>query len=745
MLTFLRDRRCTVQSMSILSLCLLVFCFLSACSRDNPDYGQEEQTLDNAICRVQNPDHPNPISGGMSTIFEDVVVTAVDPDGHFFVQDPDGCGLEGSLEYSGAYVYDRDEEAPEDLREGDIIIMEAISDEYNGLTELIPITVVVTGHRVLDLRPAIVDACEVATDGELAENYEGVLIQVNNVTVTDPDLGFGEFELNGCLRVDDLLLKYSATQDETFRSIRGVLTYNFDNFKLLPRKCGDIKGSEQVTNTIYQIQNPDHPEFLPDGSVVLFDEVIVTAVRDDGNFWIEEPAGGQWSGVYVYDSAGLAPADLAVGDELTVGGEVSEFFDLTELGYLSNVTRTGIGLPVPGPDVVEPCDIGEGGALAEAYEGVLVRVLDVTVTAEPDYYNEWEVDGCLMVDDEMYEYEAVLGTELFSVTGIQQYYYNYKLLPRDENDIDEDGCVDADGDGYKDEACGGDDCDDSDPAVNPGAAEGPEGDPTCSDTVDNDCDGYIDDADYGCVGGTDDTIYQVQNPSHPEYLGPGTKVTFEGVIVTAVTDDGNFWIEEPNGGAWSGVYVYDRDGHAPANLARGDEVTVAGETTEFYDLTEISYVTSVERTGQGLDEPGPDVVDPCDIGEGGPMAEDYEGVLVRVLDVTVTAGPDSYGEWEVDECLKVDDALYDYDAVVGEQFTSVTGIHQYYYNFKILPRDENDLNKDECEDVDGDGYEDEECGGDDCDDSDPDVNPGVTEGPTGDPTCSDGIDNDCDG
>ena len=49
-----------------------------------------------------------------------------------------------------------------------------------------------------------------------------------------------------------------------------------------------------------------------------------------------------------------------------------------------------------------------------------------------------------------------------------------------------------------------------------------------------------------------------------------------------------------------------------------------------------------------------------------------------------------------------------------------------------------------CWDFDDDGYDDIECGGYDCDDSDPFVNPGATEGPFGDPTCSDGIDNDCD-
>ncbi len=67
-----------------------------------------------------------------------------------------------------------------------------------------------------------------------------------------------------------------------------------------------------------------------------------------------------------------------------------------------------------------------------------------------------------------------------------------------------DGSVDegfdADGDGYT--TCGGD-CDDDNPAVNLGATEGPAGDATCSDSLDNDCDGAIDAADSGCVEETE--------------------------------------------------------------------------------------------------------------------------------------------------------------------------------------------------------------------------------------------------
>ncbi len=52
---------------------------------------------------------------------------------------------------------------------------------------------------------------------------------------------------------------------------------------------------------------------------------------------------------------------------------------------------------------------------------------------------------------------------------------------------------DIDIDGSFDEACGGWDCDDSDPEINPGAVE------DCDDGIDQDCDGLIDDLDPDCI------------------------------------------------------------------------------------------------------------------------------------------------------------------------------------------------------------------------------------------------------
>jgi hypothetical protein len=60
-------------------------------------------------------------------------------------------------------------------------------------------------------------------------------------------------------------------------------------------------------------------------------------------------------------------------------------------------------------------------------------------------------------------------------------------------------CPDMDGDGYVDENCGGDDCDDTDASINPAAEESSDAG-NCSDGKDNDCDGLTD-TDPECGGG----------------------------------------------------------------------------------------------------------------------------------------------------------------------------------------------------------------------------------------------------
>ena len=76
----------------------------------------------------------------------------------------------------------------------------------------------------------------------------------------------------------------------------------------------------------------------------------------------------------------------------------------------------------------------------------------------------------------------------------------------DLEEVDDTGCADRDADGHADAACGGDDCDDDDATVHPGAEE-------LCDLQDNDCDGAMgeDEVDQDgdgsavCDGDCDDT------------------------------------------------------------------------------------------------------------------------------------------------------------------------------------------------------------------------------------------------
>lgn len=62
------------------------------------------------------------------------------------------------------------------------------------------------------------------------------------------------------------------------------------------------------------------------------------------------------------------------------------------------------------------------------------------------------------------------------------------------------GACEFDGDTFFDAACGGTDCDDMDPNVNPTVPES-DADGNCSDGKDNDCDGNTDGADPDCTSG----------------------------------------------------------------------------------------------------------------------------------------------------------------------------------------------------------------------------------------------------
>jgi len=136
------------------------------------------------------------------------------------------------------------------------------------------------------------------------------------------------------------------------------------------------------------------------------------------------------SGIYVFDS-NFAPA---VGDEITITGEVTEYFGLTELVNITAFEVNSSGNPLPAPIVLSTAECNN-----EDYESMLVQVNAATCSNADLGFGEWELNdgsGPCAVDDVFFAYVPDEGVD-YSVTGPLIYSFSaYKIEPRDANDIE---------------------------------------------------------------------------------------------------------------------------------------------------------------------------------------------------------------------------------------------------------------------------------------------------------------------
>jgi predicted extracellular nuclease len=165
---------------------------------------------------------------------------------------------------------------------------------------------------------------------------------------------------------------------------------------------------------------------------------IVTAVNyRNGGFFICEPAGGPWRGIYIKANT----LNINTGDKVILKGIVDEYFGMTCIRDLQSVTLRDTNQPVPFPNQVTTGQITTPDQ-AEAYEGTLVRVQNATFVQGRGSAERFTVnDGsgqCFVYDNFTAElnHKFKSGDVFSSLTGIVGYSYGeYSVNPRLASDM----------------------------------------------------------------------------------------------------------------------------------------------------------------------------------------------------------------------------------------------------------------------------------------------------------------------
>ncbi|GEM_PF-1164021 len=162
-------------------------------------------------------------------------------------------------------------------------------------------------------------------------------------------------------------------------------------------------------------------------------------------FYISDPGGGPWSGLYIY----VFGTGVQVGDLVTCTGPITEYYGMTEMIFQQGVTTVQIlssGNQVPAPALIQTSYLPDPAnpAAAEMWESVLCKVENVTATTTPNNYGEFYVtdgSGPGQIDDACYLYGhnwsgITVGRHWDRIVGIVDYAFNiYGLNPRGDTDL----------------------------------------------------------------------------------------------------------------------------------------------------------------------------------------------------------------------------------------------------------------------------------------------------------------------
>ncbi len=189
-----------------------------------PDGGDEVSIHD--IQYTEDPSGSSPYEGAQ--VSTSGLVSAVFSSGFFLSEN-------NNAPWSGIYVYNNTINPVV----GDSLTLNATVAEYYELTELTGVSDFILHESGLIPVPLTVSCLEAA-----GEQYEGCFLQLNDLTVIDPDLGYGEWSVSdgtATLVVDDMgSYTYVPQAGDQIAQLTGPLYFGYGLFKLEPRDDDDI-------------------------------------------------------------------------------------------------------------------------------------------------------------------------------------------------------------------------------------------------------------------------------------------------------------------------------------------------------------------------------------------------------------------------------------------------------------------------------------------------------------------------
>jgi len=200
------------------------------------------------------------------------------------------------------------------------------------------------------------------------------------------------------------------------------------------------------------------------------------------------------------------------------------------------------------------------------------------------------------------------------------------------------------------------------------------------------------------------TCYDIQYTTDPSGNSPymNQTVTVQGIVTGvryytgSTASNFGFYISDPEGGPWRGLLVYTNQ-HSPQ---LGDMVLLTGNVAEYYNLTELTSVSSYQVLSQGNPIPEPQLINSGDLSFPA-TGEQWESVLVKVQNVTVTTAPNNYGEFKINDGsgnCQVDNQFFDIGhswgntVALNQVWAEMRGIVDFSFSeYGLNPRNTNDM------------------------------------------------------